>query len=52
MQTLPSEELRGVLSIEARKESIDQQTMLRLKKRVNEEFRQQLTLSRDQLLWK
>ncbi len=43
MQTLPAEELRSALAVGGDKDSLDQQTLLRLKKRVAEEFRQQLT---------
>ena len=44
MQTLPQEELRTALSLVPGNGGIDQQTVLRLKKRLAEEFREQLTL--------
>jgi hypothetical protein len=44
MQPLPHEELRHALSILGGEEGIDQQTALRLKKRMAEEFKNQLTL--------
>ena len=44
MQPLPHEELRTALSLARGDEGIDQQTALRLKKRMAEEFREQLTL--------
>lgn len=42
MQVLPEDELREALSLAASVEALDNQTALRLKKRVAEEFRQQL----------
>ena len=44
MQPLPHEELRSALSLMHGDEGIDQQTALRLKKHMAEEFREQLTL--------
>ena len=44
MQRLPQDELREALSIIKRDEGIDNLTALRLKKRLAEEFRHQLTL--------
>src|SRR5207247_11189163 len=44
MQPLPHEELRSALSLMHGDQGIDQQTALRLKKRMAEEFREQLTL--------
>jgi superfamily II DNA or RNA helicase len=44
MQQLPHEELRTALSLARGDEGIDQQTALRLKKRMAEEFRDRLTL--------
>lgn len=44
MQKLPQEELRSVFSLLPHDEGIDQQAALRLKKRMAEEFRDQLTL--------
>jgi superfamily II DNA or RNA helicase len=44
MQSLPHDELRTALSLTRGDEGIDQQTALRLKKRMAEEFREQLTL--------
>jgi len=44
MQRLPAEELRAALGMIHRDEEIDNQTALRLKKRLAEEFREQLTL--------
>jgi hypothetical protein len=44
MQRLPQEELRDILSQYQNKDEIDNQTALRLKKRLAEEFRNQLTL--------
>jgi hypothetical protein len=44
MQRLPVEELRGALSPIRRDREIDKQTAIRLKKRLAEEFREQLTL--------
>ena len=44
MQRLPQDELREALSIIRRDEGIDNATALRLKKRLAEEFRRQLTL--------
>ncbi len=44
MQSPPHDELRAVLSLTRGNEGIDQQTALRLKKRMAEEFREQLTL--------
>ena len=44
MHTLPHEELRDALSITTEKEQLDTQTALRLKKKLAEEFRHQLTL--------
>ena len=43
MQRLPQDELREALSIIKRDEGMDNVTALRLKKRLAEEFRQQLT---------
>ena len=42
MQRLPEEELRNALSLMQRDAEIDNQTALRLKKRLAEEFREQL----------
>ncbi len=42
MQSPPHDELRAVLSLTRGNEGIDQQTALRLKKRMAEEFREQL----------
>ena len=42
MQKLPQEELRELLSLSGETRSIDQQTVVRLKKQLAEEFRQQL----------
>src|SRR5438876_5613143 len=44
MQRLPAEELRTALSLTQREEEIDNQTALRMKKRLAEEFREQLTV--------
>ncbi len=44
MQRLPQEELRVALGLVARDGSIDNQTAMRLKKRLAEEFREQLTV--------
>ncbi|MGH7964851.1 MAG: hypothetical protein ACRERD_24065, partial [Candidatus Binatia bacterium] len=44
MQQLPHEELRTALSLTSGDEGVDQQTVLRLKKRMAEEFKEQLTL--------
>jgi superfamily II DNA or RNA helicase len=44
MQTLPQEELRAALSLVTGDGGIDQQAVLRLKKRMAEEFREQLTI--------
>ena len=44
MQRLPEEELRVALSLTRRDEEIDNATALRLKKRLAEEFRDQLTV--------
>ena len=44
MQRLPAEELRAALGMIHRNEEIDNQTALRLKKRLAGEFREQLTL--------
>jgi len=44
MQRLPAEELRAALGVSQRADEIDNQTALRLKKRLAEEFREQLTL--------
>ena len=44
MQPLPQDELRAALSLARRDQGVDQQAVLRLKKRVAEEFREQLTL--------
>jgi heat shock protein HslJ len=44
MQSLPQDELRKALSLAHTDEGIDQQTAVRLKKRMAEEFRQQLML--------
>jgi len=43
MQRLPEEELREALSLVARGQELDNQTALRLKKKLAEEFRNQLT---------
>ena len=43
MQRLPQEELRGALSLIARGHELDNQTAMRLKKKLAEEFRNQLT---------
>src|SRR2546430_1054744 len=43
MQRLPEEELREALSLVARGHELDNQTALRLKKKLAEEFRNQLT---------
>ncbi len=44
MQRLPQEDLRTALSLANKQEDIDNQTALRLKRKLAEEFRQQLTL--------
>lgn len=44
MQRLPQEELRIALSLAKKPEGIDNQTALRLKRKLAEEFRQQLTI--------
>jgi len=44
MQQLPQDELRSAFSLGREDEGIDQQTALRLKKRMAEEFKLQLTL--------
>jgi len=44
MQRLPQEELRAAMSLVARDGAIDNQTAIRLKKRLAEEFREQLTV--------
>ncbi len=44
MQKLPQDELRSAFSLGREDDGIDQQTALRLKKRMAEEFKQQLTL--------
>jgi len=44
MHSLPQDELRNALSISTEKDQIDNQTALRLKKKLAEEFRNQLTL--------
>ncbi len=44
MQDLPQDELRAAMSLGKRDEAIDNQTAVRLKKRLAEEFREQLTL--------
>lgn len=44
MQRLPQEELREVMSLVKHNNSIDNQTALRLKKKLAEEFRDQLTI--------
>ena len=44
MQQLPQDELRSAFSLGREDDGIDQQTALRLKKRMAEEFKQQLTL--------
>src|SRR5881392_2349261 len=43
MQRLPQEELREALSLVARGQEVDNQTAIRLKKKLAEEFRNQLT---------
>lgn len=43
MQRLPQDELREALSVAQHEEELDNQTALRLKKKLAEEFRQQLT---------
>jgi Helicase conserved C-terminal domain/PLD-like domain/SNF2-related domain len=43
MQTLPQDELRAALSLVSDRDGLDQQSVLTLKKRMAEEFRQQLT---------
>lgn len=44
MQTMPQDELRSFLSINTEAENLDNQTVVRLKKKLAEEFRNQLTL--------
>jgi superfamily II DNA or RNA helicase len=44
MQTLPSDELRTILTLGNRDYGIDNSAIIRLKKRIAEEFRQQLTI--------
>jgi hypothetical protein len=44
MQRLPQEELRIARSLSGKEEQLDNQTALRLKKRLAEEFREQLTI--------
>ena len=44
MQTLPQEELRTALSLAKHDDSMDNQTALRIKKKLAEEFRDQLTI--------
>lgn len=44
MQTLPQDELRAAFSLTSDDEGIDQQAALRLKKRMAEDFREQLTV--------
>jgi SNF2 family DNA or RNA helicase len=44
MHSLPQDELRNALSITTEKEQLDNQTALRLKKKLAEEFRNQLTM--------
>lgn len=44
MQRLPQEELRAALSLARAEDDVDNQTAIRLKKRLAEEFRHQLTL--------
>lgn len=44
MQRLPQEDLRIALSLANKQEDIDNQTALRLKRKLAEEFRQQLTI--------
>jgi superfamily II DNA or RNA helicase len=44
MQRLPQDELREVLSVAARDAGIDNQTAVRLKKKLAEEFREQLAI--------
>ncbi len=44
MQRLPQEELRAALSLIHRDGEMDNQTAIRLKKKLAEEFREQLTL--------
>jgi hypothetical protein len=44
MQSAPQDELRHALSLRGNEEAMDQQTVLRLKKQMAEQFREQLTL--------
>jgi Superfamily II DNA and RNA helicases len=44
MQRLPEEELRTALSLSKKQDAIDNQTALRLKKKLAEEFHEQLTI--------
>lgn len=44
MQRLPRDELRSALSLGSREDGIDNQTALRLKRKLAEEFREQLTV--------
>jgi len=44
MQRLPQDELRKTLSLVSQDEELDNQTAIRLKKKLAEEFREQLTV--------
>src|SRR5437868_5780476 len=44
MHALPQDELRSYFALSSNGEGVDQQTVLRLKKRMAEEFRSQLTM--------